>query len=156
MAICNCICHDPLTVMCVMYITDRIPYFEFLYILYDDITHASICYVHYWSHVLCISFFLFFFFFNGELLYAFHSMQLRNVKFPYSSGNIYIYIYIFFFFFFMSNGPIIFLIPHIKYLWTHAVGIPCSKNISYSNWYIWIMLHNYAKNIYARCHVIPK
>ena len=60
MAICNCVCHDPLMVMCVMYIIDRIPYFEFLYILQDDITHASVCYVHYQSRVLCISFFCFF------------------------------------------------------------------------------------------------
>ncbi|KAL4596328.1 hypothetical protein ACB092_12G156700 [Castanea dentata] len=62
MAIHKCVCHDSFTVTCVMYITDYMPCFELLYILQGA---------------------------PSVLLYAFPSMQLSNVKFPCSSGNIF-------------------------------------------------------------------
>ena len=74
-----------------MYINDYMPCFEFLYILQGDITHRLKCVMYITYHV-CYAFlflFLFIYFFYGELLYAFHNMQLSNVKFPYSSGNIF-------------------------------------------------------------------
>ena len=32
------------------------PYFEYMYVLQDDVTHASVCYVHYWSRVMHLIF----------------------------------------------------------------------------------------------------
>ena len=50
-----------------------------------------------WSRVLCfilitcpgLCCYIFYWVLDSVLLYAFHSMQLSNVKFPYSSGNIF-------------------------------------------------------------------